>query len=167
VNESDYPPNSSEWDKYIMELGMSAHTLKDAASARKVEQIDLASGEVMRVWDSASAVSRALNIPVYAINSVLANKSDNGGGFKWRYARQSTVKNMEAEDKDTSKKEDWVLKLHKKSKEYLSGGTLRDYQVEGLNWLLRCWYTKQSSILADEMGLGKTVQIVSFLDHLF
>ena len=40
-------------------------------------------------------------------------------------------------------------------------------QVEGLNWLLRCWYTKRSSILADEMGLGKTVQIVTFLDHLF
>lgn len=61
----------------------------------------------------------------------------------------------------------WKSKLHKKSKEYKSGGMLRDYQVDGLNWLLRCWYQKRSSIIADEMGLGKTVQVVSFLDHIF
>ncbi len=61
----------------------------------------------------------------------------------------------------------WQAKRYKKSKEYLNGGTLRDYQLYGLNWLLRCWYCKRSSILADEMGLGKTVQVVTFLDHLF
>ena len=63
--------------------------------------------------------------------------------------------------------ESWKIKLPTKSKEYKSGGTLRDYQVEGLSWLLSCWYSKRSSILADEMGLGKTVQVVTFLDHLF
>jgi chromodomain-helicase-DNA-binding protein 7 len=47
------------------------------------------------------------------------------------------------------------LKLPTRSKEYKNGGTLRDYQVDGLSWLLRCWYLKRSSILADEMGLGK------------
>lgn len=50
------------------------------------------------------------------------------------------------------KKEEWQTKLYSQSKEYLNGGKLRDYQVDGLNWLLRCWYSKQSSILADEMG---------------
>lgn len=51
------------------------------------------------------------------------------------------------------KKEDnWQAKLYTECKEYLSGGRLRDYQLDGLNWLLRCWYTKLSSILADEMG---------------
>ena len=76
----------------------------------------------------------------------------------------------EEEEKDETKiSENWKLKLPDPhtSKEYRSGGTLRDYQIEGLTWLLRCWYTKRSSILADEMGLGKTVQVVSFLDHLF
>jgi SNF2 family DNA or RNA helicase len=68
---------------------------------------------------------------------------------------------------ETKKEESWKSKLHKSTKEYRSGGTLRDYQLEGLNWLLRCWYSKRSSILADEMGLGKTVQVISFLDHLF
>ena len=57
------------------------------------------------------------------------------------------------------KEDNWQLKLHKQTKDYKSGGNLRDYQLLGLNWLLRCWYTKKSSILADEMGLGKTVQV--------
>jgi len=49
-------------------------------------------------------------------------------------------------------------KLHKKSKEYRSGGTLRDYQLEGLNWLLRCWYSKRSSILAGGCYLLRCLQ---------
>ena len=48
--------------------------------------------------------------------------------------------------------ENWQEKLYTECKEYINGGKLRDYQLEGLNWLLRCWYTKMSSILADEMG---------------
>jgi SNF2 family DNA or RNA helicase len=51
----------------------------------------------------------------------------------------------------------WQAKRYKKSKDYCNGGTLRDYQLYGLNWLLRCWYHKRSCILADEMGLGKVI----------
>ena len=65
------------------------------------------------------------------------------------------------------KEDNWKERLPTETREYKNGGTLRDYQLLGLNWLLRCWYTKKSSILADEMGLGKTVQVVTFLDHLF
>ncbi|EAY09469.1 SNF2 family N-terminal domain containing protein [Trichomonas vaginalis G3] len=43
------------------------------------------------------------------------------------------------------------------------GNTLRDYQLQGLNWLRYCWYNHYNSILADEMGLGKTVQLVTTL----
>ena len=49
------------------------------------------------------------------------------------------------------------------------GSELRDYQMEGFNWLRFCWYNRRNSILADEMGLGKTAQIVttlaSFAEH--
>lgn len=44
---------------------------------------------------------------------------------------------------------------------------LREYQLEGLNWLLNRWYHKISCIMADEMGLGKTVQSVVFVNSLF
>lgn len=40
---------------------------------------------------------------------------------------------------------------------------LRDYQLEGLNWLLNSWCKENGVILADEMGLGKTIQTISFL----
>ncbi|RKP40233.1 SNF2 family N-terminal domain-containing protein, partial [Dimargaris cristalligena] len=46
------------------------------------------------------------------------------------------------------------------------GNKLRPYQLEGLNWLLYCWFNRQSCIMADEMGLGKTVQSVSFLNQI-
>ena len=47
--------------------------------------------------------------------------------------------------------------------EFLKAGTLRDYQLDGLNWLIYSWTQDQNCILADEMGLGKTVQCVSLL----
>ena len=40
-------------------------------------------------------------------------------------------------------------------------------QLDGLNWILRCYYQRRSCILADEMGLGKTVQVVTTLEHLW
>ncbi|KAI0207728.1 Chromodomain-helicase-DNA-binding protein 1 [Lamellibrachia satsuma] len=43
---------------------------------------------------------------------------------------------------------------------------LRDYQLEGLNWLLHSWCKQNSVILADEMGLGKTIQTIAFLSVL-
>lgn len=53
------------------------------------------------------------------------------------------------------------------SPNFKDDNTLRSYQLEGLNWLMFCWFNKQSSILADEMGLGKTVQSTAFLYHLY
>ncbi|KAF8073052.1 CHR5 [Scenedesmus sp. PABB004] len=41
---------------------------------------------------------------------------------------------------------------------FLRGGALRDYQLEGINWLTYAWLKNRNAILADEMGLGKTVQ---------
>ncbi|GAY42250.1 hypothetical protein CUMW_065340 [Citrus unshiu] len=50
--------------------------------------------------------------------------------------------------------------------EWLRGGKLRDYQLEGLNFLVNSWRNDTNVILADEMGLGKTVQSVSMLGFL-
>jgi chromodomain-helicase-DNA-binding protein 1 len=50
--------------------------------------------------------------------------------------------------------------------DYLKGGTLRDYQLDGLNWMIYSWSRGQNGILADEMGLGKTVQCASMVGYL-
>uniref|UniRef100_A0A673K4E7 Chromodomain-helicase-DNA-binding protein 9-like n=1 Tax=Sinocyclocheilus rhinocerous TaxID=307959 RepID=A0A673K4E7_9TELE len=52
------------------------------------------------------------------------------------------------------------------SREYCNGNCLRDYQLEGVNWLLFNWYNRRNCILADEMGLGKTIQSITFLDEI-
>ncbi|KHS58710.1 helicase [Terrisporobacter othiniensis] len=41
--------------------------------------------------------------------------------------------------------------------------TLRDYQVDSLNWFETLDYLGFGGILADEMGLGKTIQTITFL----
>uniref|UniRef100_A0A8C7LKY8 Chromodomain helicase DNA binding protein 8 n=1 Tax=Oncorhynchus kisutch TaxID=8019 RepID=A0A8C7LKY8_ONCKI len=51
-------------------------------------------------------------------------------------------------------------------REYKSGNVLREYQLEGVNWLLFNWYNRQNCILADEMGLGKTIQSISLLSEV-
>ena len=33
--------------------------------------------------------------------------------------------------------------------------SLKDYQIKGVNWILKNWFEKRGCILADEMGLGK------------
>ncbi len=49
---------------------------------------------------------------------------------------------------------------------YLVNGELKDYQLDGLNWLLFKWSTRIPSVLADEMGLGKTIQIAAMFSVL-
>jgi superfamily II DNA or RNA helicase len=46
------------------------------------------------------------------------------------------------------------------------GRELRDYQWEGVRWMLFNWSQRRNSILADEMGLGKTIQTAAFLQLL-
>ncbi|KAA0719516.1 Chromodomain-helicase-DNA-binding protein 8 [Triplophysa tibetana] len=53
------------------------------------------------------------------------------------------------------------------SREYQNGNQLREYQLEGVNWLLFNWYNRQNCILADEMGLGKTIQSLALLSEVF
>eukprot|EP01138_Halocafeteria_seosinensis_P012863 gb/GECG01013140.1/.p1 GENE.gb/GECG01013140.1/~~gb/GECG01013140.1/.p1 ORF type:complete len:777 (+),score=121.34 gb/GECG01013140.1/:1-2331(+) len=49
-------------------------------------------------------------------------------------------------------------------KEMLQGfqGSLRDYQVEGSQFLVNKFFFGESCILADDMGLGKTIQVIAF-----
>ncbi|KAM1480261.1 hypothetical protein ACFX2I_027427 [Malus domestica] len=43
---------------------------------------------------------------------------------------------------------------------------MRDYQLAGLNWLIRLYENRINGILADEMGLGKTLQTISLLGYM-
>lgn len=45
-------------------------------------------------------------------------------------------------------------------------GTLKPYQVDGLQWLVSLYNNNLNGILADEMGLGKTIQTISLITFL-
>ncbi|CDI98275.1 helicase [Echinococcus multilocularis] len=49
---------------------------------------------------------------------------------------------------------------------FLLAGTLREYQVVGLSWLVAIYQKRLNGILADEMGLGKTIQTIALLAYL-
>ncbi|KAI9290204.1 SNF2 family N-terminal domain-containing protein [Umbelopsis sp. AD052] len=48
----------------------------------------------------------------------------------------------------------------------LVGGTLKDYQLKGLQWMVSLYNNHLNGILADEMGLGKTIQTISLITYL-
>lgn len=48
----------------------------------------------------------------------------------------------------------------------MKGGTLKSYQMKGLNWMISLYNNNLNGILADEMGLGKTIQTISLFAYL-
>ncbi|KAJ2832016.1 ATP-dependent DNA helicase Snf21 [Coemansia furcata] len=48
----------------------------------------------------------------------------------------------------------------------LVGGSLKEYQLRGLEWMVSLYNNRLNGILADEMGLGKTIQTISLVTYL-
>ncbi|KAI7995163.1 CHD3-type chromatin-remodeling factor PICKLE [Camellia lanceoleosa] len=69
-------------------------------------------------------------------------------------------------DSTESKKKLKEFQHYEHSPDFLSGGSLHPYQLEGLNFLRFSWSKQTHVILADEMGLGKTIQSIAFLASL-
>ncbi|XP_050399765.1 chromodomain-helicase-DNA-binding protein 9 isoform X2 [Patella vulgata] len=70
----------------------------------------------------------------------------------------------ERKEKERPKPSEWTQL--DKSREYKNDNRIRDYQLEGVNWLTFCYFNRQNCILADEMGLGKTIQSITFLHEI-
>ena len=92
------------------------------------------------------------------------------------------------EDVDEKGKVDYYRVAHRINEKIttqprmLTGGTLKEYQLKGLQWMVSLYNNKLNGILADEMGyvllrcarlfsyvlsrLGKTIQTISLITHL-
>jgi len=136
----------------------------------KVEQISIATGETLHVWANIEAAAATLQLPLNALKQVLRGEYDEDigdevGGFKWRYALVGAkvtagLGSSSRGGGGKKAKEAWLEfrdKLYDPNEPhiYKNGNRLRDYQVDGVNWLSSTWYKRQCCILADEMGLGK------------
>lgn len=77
----------------------------------------------------------------------------------------------EEEEQDT-RKIDYYAVAHRIKEDVnqqpsiLVGGTLKEYQLKGLQWMISLYNNNLNGILADEMGLGKTIQTISLITYL-
>lgn len=91
-------------------------------------------------------------------------KSSRRGVKKTKLEKNQTRKSKKEDDEFGMEDSEAFLFTH--SPPYITG-TLRNYQIEGLNWLINMYEKKINCILADEMGLGKTLQTISLLGYLY
>ncbi|KAF0977864.1 hypothetical protein FDP41_003186 [Naegleria fowleri] len=102
-----------------------------------------------------------------------ANSEEENGKRK-RRGRKPTTSNESAQKKLKSVfSKSKILQtanqtiLKYEQPKYLTGTTLRDYQLMGVNWLISLYENGVNGILADEMGLGKTIQTIGLFCHLY
>ena len=93
-------------------------------------------------------------------------------GSKQQLARHARM-SEDAEDKimlkdDMDEEDGGVERVHRLTEQpsCIKFGTMRKYQLEGLNWMIHLYDNGINGILADEMGLGKTLQTISLLGYL-
>eukprot|EP00903_Cladosiphon_okamuranus_P007802 g7551.t1 len=146
----------------------------DQSSWEHFKDIRFASDQILDFWDFCRPGPEEMA----AVEAqVAAGGKGNGGGVR---GGGETLKGHNLRVRDFAKlavspvfgitKAERAAKAGGAAGSAESGGgglTLRDYQLEGVNWLLWNWWNHRSSILADEMGLGKTIQTVGFLDQLW
>eukprot|EP01135_Chromosphaera_perkinsii_P003614 Nk52_evm23s249 gene=Nk52_evmTU23s249 len=98
-----------------------------------------------------------------------ANSSDD----ETTTATATTAENeVEVEGDEKGQVKNYVMDAHAikeevtKQPDMLVNGTLKPYQLKGLEWLVSLYNNNLNGILADEMGLGKTIQSISLVTYL-
>ena len=87
-------------------------------------------------------------------------KGRKGGS---RHSKKQQEAAAAAEDEDDEEEAlTEVMRLEEQPK-CIKGGRMREYQLEGLNWLLEMHGRQHNGILADEMGLGACAAVLSRL----
>ncbi|KAI1900375.1 hypothetical protein AGOR_G00049310 [Albula goreensis] len=59
-----------------------------------------------------------------------------------------------------------VTERVEKQSSLLVNGMLKQYQIQGLEWMVSLYNNNLNGILADEMGLGKTIQTIALITYL-
>ena len=115
-------------------------------------------------FNHLKTIQQTLQLSLEALQRLLKGKydaelGDEVGGFRWRYAdHDAEVTGKASSGRDSKKGREAYLqfrdKLYDPTKphNYKNENRLRDYQVDGVNWLAASYYNEQGCILADEMG---------------
>lgn len=94
---------------------------------------------------------------------------------KWgedQYSDEDIMEEGSDDEEGQGPKVDYYAVAHRVKEEItaqpnmLVGGTLKEYQLKGLQWMISLFNNNLNGILADEMGLGKTIQSISLITYL-
>ena len=105
-------------------------------------------------------------------NSVKQQQRSAMENYGGNVSESSDESEVEEDEDGNGKKVDYYEVAHKIKEDVkqqssnLVGGTLKDYQLKGLQWMLSLYNNNLNGILADEMGLGKTIQTISLITYL-
>lgn len=93
-------------------------------------------------------------------------------GAEDKYLDEQEEEEGDSGDEEGQGKVDYYAVAHRIKEEVnaqpsiLVGGTLKEYQLKGLQWMISLFNNNLNGILADEMGLGKTIQTISLITYL-
>ena len=94
------------------------------------------------------------------------SKSHAQAQKKGKKARKETIDETEEDKEMVENEEQFHGTRLTVQPSCIKFGTMRQYQIEGLNWMIKLFDQGINGILADEMGLGKTLQTISLLGYL-
>ncbi|KAJ1960290.1 putative ATPase, partial [Dipsacomyces acuminosporus] len=100
-----------------------------------------------------------------------SGKSKRRKNTKSAATNESDNDNAAADEEGDGEEEDeeWIIdgeRVSPRQPKLITGGVMREYQLEGMEWLASLYENGLNGILADEMGLGKTLQTIGFLSFL-
>lgn len=138
---------------------------KDKKKRRRDEDYKIAD-----VMSKEEIMSQAKKVKVEEVEEVPAQKKLEAEDIEKMSDSNQDIKNRLSETvRDNAKH---LLDPHRKvngqpvpvqQPQFFTGGIMRWYQIEGIEWLRMLWENGINGILADEMGLGKTIQCIAHI----
>ncbi|XP_050735075.1 chromodomain-helicase-DNA-binding protein Mi-2 homolog isoform X6 [Eriocheir sinensis] len=186
-HKKEYDPNSLEerYYKYgIKSTWLKIHrvlnhrTLRDGTIQYLVKWRDLPYDQATWEDEDEEIVGLKTAIEFYHDLRAACN-ADVGKNKKGKKKGKSRTRELGDEDREPSSPRRYtpppekpttnLSKKWEKQPDYIemTGLSLHEYQLEGVNWLRYSWGQGTDTILADEMGLGKTIQTIAFLYSLY
>ncbi|CAH2063854.1 unnamed protein product [Thlaspi arvense] len=157
MRDKDSKPSESLGDENLVDVELREPS---AAEHSEVEDPEVAKMKEDALIAAQEAVSKQKKIT---------------DAFDTEYMKLRQTSDMEGPSNDVSVCGSGNIDLHNPSTMPVTStvqtpelfkGTLKEYQMKGLQWLVNCYEQGLNGILADEMGLGKTIQAMAFLAHL-
>ncbi|KAM4729820.1 lymphoid-specific helicase isoform 2-T2 [Anableps anableps] len=156
-------------EKKAMKVGSSAEILKDAKKKKKRRREE--DYKIADVMTKEEIMSQAKRSKVEEVkNDAPPQKKLDAEDIEKLSDSNEEIKNRLSETVRENAKH--LLDPHRmvngqpvpiQQPQLFTGGVMRWYQIEGIEWLRMLWENGINGILADEMGLGKTIQCIAHI----